>query len=112
MSKLTEYIDILKENISMKEDMSEIDVIRYVYIDLGRKMDFDLNYTFGNSKLKTKIYNKVVDEEELENIIQTHTAICKSISYLLKRILKEFDVDIKVVREDNMYGGKRRKAYV
>ena len=100
MSTLTEYIDYLKDRISQKPNMDELSIIRFVYIDLGRKMDFDLNYTFGNSKEKKEIYDKHVTESELNKALETHTAICKSISFLMQRILREFDVNIKTERED------------
>lgn len=112
MSHLKEYIDNLKNRIASKKNMEIVDIIRYVYIDLGKKMDFDLNYTFGNSKAKTKIYEKPINEQELNNIMETHTIICKSLAYLMERILKEFDIDISTAREDNVYNGKRRKTYV
>lgn len=109
MSKLTEYIEELKDKINSKGDMSEIDIIRYVYIDLGQKMNFDLKYTFGNRDDKSRIYNKMVDDEELEHVFETHTAICKSLAYLLQRILREFDVDVKIAKEEPVYGTKRSR---
>lgn len=109
MSKLTEYIEELKDKINSKGDMSEIDIIRYVYINLGQKMNFDLKYTFGNRDDRNRIYNKMVDDEELEHVFETHTIICKSLAYLLQRILKEFDVDVKVVKEEPVYGEKRSR---
>lgn len=109
MSKLTEYIEELKDKINSKGDMSEIDIIRYVYINLGQKMNFDLKYTFGNRDDRNRIYNKMVDDEELEHVFETHTIICKSLAYLLQRILKEFDIDVKVVKEEPVYGEKRSR---
>ena len=61
-------------------------------------MDFDLNYTFGNKSEKQSIYCGGKSEEDLEKAFQTHTAICKSISYMLEKILKEFDIEIQTVK--------------
>lgn len=110
MSILTEYIDKLKNQIFQYGNMTDIEIMRYVYIDLGRKMDFDLNYTFGNSKEKNRLYNKVVNEEELNRVLETHTIICKSLAYLLERILKEFDIKIRTERI--IEGNKLRKTYI
>ena len=107
MSKLTEYIKELKNNVAQKGNLSEIEIIRYVYINLGKKMDFDLNYTFGNKKEKEKIFQKVIDDEELEKVFEAHTAICKSLSYLLEKILKEFNIDARTIRENNYYNSRR-----
>lgn len=94
MSELQKYINDLKTRINQKGNLSEIEIIRYIYIDLGKKMNFDLRYTFGNSKEKEKLFNKKVDDENLEKIMQTRIVICKNLSYLMERILKEFDVNI------------------
>ena len=99
MSELEKYIENLKQRISEKGEMSELEIIRYVYIDLGRKMNFDLNYTFGNSKERNKIYYKRIDERELNKILEAQTTICKGLAYLLERILKEFGINIKTEKE-------------
>ena len=106
MSELEKYIEYLKQKISEKGEMNEVEIMRYVYIDLGKKMDFDLRYTFGNSKERKKIYNEKINEEELNHIIETHTAICKSLAYLVKRILGEFNIEASVVTEEGEKNGK------
>lgn len=55
-----------------------------------------MNYTFGNSKEKEKIYYRKIDDKEMDHILETRTAICKSMAILLKRVLSEFDVNIIV----------------
>lgn len=110
MSILTKYIEKLKNEISQIEDITDIEIMRYVYIDLGRKMNFDLNYTFGNIKEKNRIYNKFVNEEELNRVLETQTIICKSLAYLLERILKEFNIKIRTERM--VEGNKLRKTCI
>lgn len=110
MSKLTEYIDSLKKDILNSGKMYEEEILRYIYIKLGKKMDFDLNYTFGNSKAKSKIYNTRINEDELSHIVETHTAICKSLSYLFERILKEFNINAITV-EDPQDERKNKHIY-
>lgn len=83
------YISELKENVAQKGNISELEIVRYIYINLGRKMNFDLNYTFGNSREKTKIYN---DTEDLDSLFEKRTVICKSLAIMIRRILSEFGI--------------------
>ena len=82
-------------------DMSEEEIIRYVYINLGQKMDFDLHYTFGNKQERTKILRRSSSEEALDKAMEDHTIICKSLSYILERILTEFGTSIRTVTAEN-----------
>ena len=109
MTALDKYIQELKL-IQSKMNFNEIELIRYIYINLGKKMDFDLNYTFGNRKNKNKIYKKEIDEEELNRIFKIHTAVCKSLAYLQEKILKEFDIDIRTVETEMQTDRIQRKA--
>ena len=53
MSNLTKYIEEVKKNISQQEDMTETEIIRYVYLDLGKRLSFNENFLpFGSSKKK------------------------------------------------------------
>ncbi|MBR2289460.1 MAG: tRNA 2-thiouridine(34) synthase MnmA [Clostridia bacterium] len=93
------YIEEIKENIARKEGISEIEIVRYVYISLGRKMNFDTNYTFGNRKQKERIYNTRLDDQEFDRLFEKRTAICKSMAYMLKRILEEFDIKVNIIKD-------------
>lgn len=55
MSLLEKYVERIKQKT---EEYSELEKIRYVYIDLGQKFSFDLDFSFGNTKTKNKIYNE------------------------------------------------------
>lgn len=109
MSKLEEYIEELKNKIKEIPEMSELKIMRYIYIDLGKKINFDLNYVFGNRKTKEKIYNKLIDENELNNILGSKTSICKGLSILYARILIEFGINAKVIVEEESYSNKYNK---
>lgn len=103
MSKLAEYIEEVKKHISQQEDMTETEIIRYIYLDLGKRLSFNENFLpFGSSKKKQNLYKyhsrNLVD---LEECMETNKAICKSISYILEYVLKEFRVDIKTVVDPN-----------
>lgn len=51
MSLLEKYVEKVKEKTV---NYSELEKIRYVYIDLGQKFSFDLDFSFGNTKTKIK----------------------------------------------------------
>ena len=91
------YIEGLKEAIRQKGDISEIEIIRYIYINLGKIMNFDLNYTFGNRRQKERIYNSRLTQEEIERLFEAKTVICKSLAVMMVRILKEFNIDATVI---------------
>ena len=97
MGAFEEYIKYLKQEVSKKGEMSKIELIRFIYINFGQMMNFDLNYTFGNRKQKENIYNRILDDEE---IMRKREGICKDLSILLARVYKEFDINCRVVKSD------------
>ena len=56
MSRLENYVKKTKEYLSKHEDLTETEIIRYVYLDLGKKFSFNLDFAFGKSKDKVNIY--------------------------------------------------------
>ena len=109
MSSLKEYIQELKQHVAQKGNMSEIEIIRYVYINLGRKMRFDLKYIFGTTKYKKHFDEICIDEEKLEKIFETKNIMCKNLAYLFKRIISEFGIECSVEIEMDHTTGKRLK---
>lgn len=99
MNKLTEYIKEVKKHISQQEDLTETEIIRYIYLDLGKRLSFNENFLpFGSSKKKQNLYKYHSRSLfDLEECMDTNKAICKSISYILEYVLKEFSVNIKTV---------------
>ena len=56
MNKLTEYIKEVKKHISQQEDLTETEIIRYIYLDLGKRLSFNENFLpFGSSKKKQNL---------------------------------------------------------
>ena len=98
---LDNYIQELKLNIAKKGNLSQVEIVRYIYINLGRKMNFDLRYTFGNKKQRRVIYNKALDSQELDDLFEKRTIICKSLAFMVKRILQEFGIDSYVEKDIN-----------
>ncbi len=97
MSRLEEYIEEVKKHIERVGDMSETEIIRYVYIDLGKKFSFNLKFAFGNSKTKRQIYN---DTSDLDGIMENNIIVCSQSSKILEYIFKKLDIDVLTVEDD------------
>lgn len=99
MGELEEYIETLKEET---KSFSELEVIRYVYIKLGKVMTFDLKFAFGSEKNKNKIYKySLCNRKSLNKYLESKTIICKSLAYLLEYVLKELGINIITVFDDD-----------
>lgn len=96
MSALEKYIEDLKLSIAKKGKISKIEIIRYIYINLGRKMNFDLDFTFGNTKQKKMVASKRLDEEELNKEFEKRTIVCESLALIFKKILTEFGIKSEI----------------
>ena len=55
MSSLEKYIEEVKEKT---KNFSDIEKLRYVYLDLGKRFSFNLDFSFGNTE-KKKIKKKI-----------------------------------------------------
>ena len=64
MSNLSEYIEKVKEYKKKNQNISEEELIRYVYLDLGKRFSFDLSFSFGNKK-KKKEYMLIVKRKKI-----------------------------------------------
>lgn len=103
MSNLSEYIENIKKYKEQNPDISEEKLIRYVYLDLGQRFSFDLNFSFGNSETRQKIYNSSRLEEELNKTMESNIGICRSLSYILEYILKDLGVNIRTEVNESYY---------
>ena len=102
MSNLSDYIDKVKKWKSKHSEMNEELLIRYVYLNLARRLSFNQNFRpFGSSKNRQIIYKKSSGEKELNECLETNIVICKSGAKLLEYILSNLDVNIKSVEDKN-----------
>ncbi|MBE6155048.1 MAG: hypothetical protein E7163_05745 [Firmicutes bacterium] len=103
MNNLIEYIILLKEKTKY---FNELEKIRYVYIDIGSKMTFDLKFAFGNENTKEKIYRSCLyNLEKLNKCYESKTIICKSLAYLLEYVLKSLGINITTLINDYEING-------
>ncbi len=89
MGKLEEYIKHVREKT---QGFSDLEIIRYVYMDLGKRLAFNLEYGFGNSKKRTQLYRESGREDAIDKALETNVIICKTVAAMLEKILREFDI--------------------
>lgn len=94
MSALNDYVEKVKQETV---GFSELEIIRYVYLDLGKRFSFDLNYAFGNSKAKQQIYRESSNESTQENALEDNIIICKSLAYILEHIYEELGIHAETI---------------
>ena len=95
ISNLDKYVEYIKKKTENIENLTEAELIRDVYLDLGKRFSFDLKFAFGNSNTKKDIYAKSKSIKDLEKCMETNEGICKSIAYILEYVLKKLNVDIR-----------------
>lgn len=95
MSNLDNYVEYIKKRIQKIENITETEIIRYVYLDLGNRFSFDLNYIYGNSETRRRIYAKSRNKEDLDLCMEKNTAVCKSLAYICEYIYKKLGIDIQ-----------------
>lgn len=93
-----EFIQRMKEEIP--KDFSELEIAKYIYIQLGKEKAFDEKYYFGNSKIRNQIY-KLAERNRInsEEAGKSKKIICVSLSYLYRDILKEFGITSIIEQE-------------
>ena len=110
MSNLDNYVEYIKNKINKIKDITETEIIRYVYCDLGKRFSFDLNYMFGNSETKRKIYAKSRNIDDLELCMENNTAVCKSLAYICEYILKKLGINVRTELLEE-YGIRKPHVY-
>lgn len=105
MSTIEEYIERVKKET---EGFSEEEMIRYIYIDLGKRLSFNLKFFTGNSKDKIKVYRES-KRQTIGEALDSNIIICKDSSYILEYVLGKLGVDIITLVDPNDY---RKCAHV
>lgn len=105
MQSIDEYINSIQEFKNNHQDLTELEFIRYVYINLGSYVSFNEKFKpFGNSKLRSNIYKyHSRNKADLDECIKERKVICKSLAYILEIILKSFSVNIETIIEEDKY---------
>lgn len=92
--KIDEYIEIIKEKT---KNYTDIEKLRYVYIDLGRIMSFDTEFVYGIENKKKLIYdNCTSDIKKINETFEKKIIICKSLSQILNYILNKIGIKTEI----------------
>ena len=86
MSKLSEYVKKAKQYKLENPNLTEPELIMYVYLDLGLRFNFDQDFFFGGSKNKRRIYDSSNRFNVLDECMEKNIVICKSGSYILQYV--------------------------
>ena len=87
MNALDKFVEKVKQYINRHPRMTEDEIIRYVYIKLGKKLSFDENFRpFGNSKERKRIYDLSTTQIAINECMEKNTAICSSMAHILKYV--------------------------
>lgn len=106
MTNLEAYIERAKQET---QGLSDIEKLRYVYIDLGKKFKFDLDFSFGNTKSKQKIYQKSGTLDGIEDGFERNIVICKTVTRMYEHIMNSMGINLKTVVDE---GDSRRYPHV
>lgn len=90
MNSIENYIEKVKKET---EGFTEEEMVRYVYMDLGKRLSFNLEFSFGNRKKKRDIYAES-GKNSVNKSMETNIIICKSSAYILEVVLTALGIDI------------------
>lgn len=90
MSSIDDYVEKVKKET---EGFSEEEMIRHIYIDLGKRLAFNLKFYLGNSKAKQQVYSHSTKARAGEALDQ-NIIICKDSSYIMEAVLTKLGVNI------------------
>lgn len=100
--ELDKYIEYLRNRIS-NMSLSEVELIMYIYIDLGYRLKYDDDFYLSTHKKQKYLYNHSSSDLDINWAFNDGTINCKSVAYILKYVLSRFDVDIDVLVDKDDY---------
>ena len=78
MSNLERYIEKIRKYIDENENITELELVRYIYIDLGKRFFYDVDFSFANTKeRKTMARALSKDVECLTKYMDERKIVCK-----------------------------------
>lgn len=98
---IEQFINEVKMELEVKglNDITEDELVRYVYIKLGQNFNFDLRFYFGNNKTRIQMYQESKSKSREEKM-KRRTGICIDIADVLEYILKKgFGINISTERD-------------
>lgn len=102
MENITKYIEKVEQYVNNNPGITEDELIRYVYLDLGKRLSFNLLFTpFGNSRKRREIYKSVQNLAKVDEYFKNNIVICNLVARILEIVLGHFGVDIRIAIDSN-----------
>lgn len=100
-TNLDKFVEELRDKLKNHKDYSEDEIIRFIYIALGKKIVFDVNWLFGNDFTRSSIYYKEDTPELVDDFKHDEkwVLICKGIAYALSYVGTQLGINIETVQE-------------
>ena len=97
-------INIINE-LKRYDNLTEDEIVRFIYLFLGKRISFDINWIYGMNYIKKNIYVMAGSKESVENKISNDNweMICKDTSYLISYIGKYIGVNIEIIQPKPTY---------
>lgn len=83
-----------QEILANLPNTDDVTKIRYLYLELNKRLNYDINYFAGDNNTKSEIYNKYLTFESLNN----NSVICKGWSELYKQLLIDAGIPENCIR--------------
>lgn len=101
MDNLNKYVEEMKEEVLIRNLTTELEIIKFVYFDLGNRFSFDPKFIpFGDSRYRQNFYRYHAGNiYDLNECMENGIIICKSVSHILEYVLSKFDIDIKIYED-------------
>lgn len=97
MENITKYIDKVEQYVNNNPGITEDELIRYVYLDLGKRLSFNILFApFGNRKKRLELYKDGWNLNKVDKCLEENVITCNAVSKILKIVLGHFGVDIEV----------------
>ncbi len=96
----TKNLNIYIEELRAKtQGLSDVEKLRYAYIDLGKRIKFDPYYAAANNgAYMNKVYADSAKPEVVDNSIKHGYMICKTACYIMQAITKELtSLDMRTI---------------
>lgn len=73
------------------EDLSELEKARYLYVELGKLLEFDINYISSSERKSEDVYWRPVDFDRIDD----NKYICRQIAEIYAELLKRVGINAK-----------------
>lgn len=100
---MKKQIQVQKEKLMsrMPDGLSQMEMVRFIYIELGKIACFDERYWLGNVSTQKRIYKSSLStRRSLEDLQVDRRAICTTISSILRELLAEVGIESELNRPD------------